>query len=879
MNKKMFAAISFLGLAVSSIGAVFAGKTITNQVNADDGFVTYKNADLGLLDYGDVLTYKGDGTNAYVIGAELSEKSELQLSYKNGDTTANHNYWVSVGGYAVYVSTSSTIRFLYLGSDYSRHAEVSGMILKDDEGTTLTSLMPNNRIYDDYVDVNIKFDLSITTCTVEFFVEYDGKTFYPYSSSTKITSHTFTNASSFSDRKFRIGSADGANANIITFKSQEPIPNEFTNNGQFEYSGSYSTLIPTSKCDSEGVPAGHVGSVLRASGATSDDISYSLSFNFTAGNIKISKLESVVFRFYAEATVTSTYPEFRLQNKSSNWAFNGTGDFAGAGGYSLKTVCNQWHDIVISPAQFVGDTTWSDFASSSDSSILGTISPQIRCKSGTTDKFYIDSITIYTNEDIDAFTNNGQFTYRLNSGAELYGAYVAQTNNVPSGYEGAVLKMGGNTNVAVNFDFAASMIPLSLVENIKFKVYVSGSPNGNYPEFRLQAPNYSDRRLDMWPYVNNGGAGGYSLIDNMNQWRELDVNYSTISGSKKWDNFSDQNDGTLLGQFNLYFRTNDTTNTLYIDSVSVELKANDGVGPVIDFNKDTLTIPVNSKPVLPTIAFDGQDNRNVEVTYVWDSMPAMDASGRITEQGTYNLTLKAEDYFHNVTQKSVTIVVGAADLEGPDINIPFSTITLPAGTIFNLDVSGYITDEYEFTYTAVYSSGTMDELNRLLAGDHTLTITAEDYSGNISQKIITIYVVDDYVIDGDVEDEQKVAEDYMAVESFCVTYLKKGTISTTNGSNTGACLSYYQDAKEAYNNLTDDQKNIFLNAEEYSDMVLRLQAWAIANGEAFVGTMNAPLIQIFGDEYNTNIIALMATLATLMSMGLAGFVYYRKRRQ
>ena len=59
--------------------------------------MVYENADLGLVDYGDVLTYDADGVTAYIEGNELSEKTELHLQYKNS-TTNSQNYWVGVGG-------------------------------------------------------------------------------------------------------------------------------------------------------------------------------------------------------------------------------------------------------------------------------------------------------------------------------------------------------------------------------------------------------------------------------------------------------------------------------------------------------------------------------------------------------------------------------------------------------------------------------------------------------------------------------------------------------------------------------------------------------------------------------------------------------------
>ena len=883
MNKKYIIIPTLLGLSFASLSFALLNKKETRISKADD-FIVYENDDLGLVDYGDVLTYDADGVKAYLNAGELSAKAELHLQYKNSSTN-NQNYWIGIGGYAAYVSASSTMRFLRLEATtdptgYSRNAAISNLVLKADNGTALTSVMPNNKIFNDYVNATLRIDTTGASPVIECFVEYNGVTYYPYNSDTKVTSYTFPTASAITDHTFRIGTGDGTGGKMVTFKPQSPIPNEFTNNGQFSYSGSNNTLIPNSKCSSEGVPAGNVGSVLKVANLTSDDGTYNLSFDFTPGAIKLNKLDSIVIRLYADATVSGTYPEVRL-SVGGNWGYNGSGDFAGAGGYSLKTVCGQWYDLVLSPEYFINGTSWNSFASTSDSTILGVISPMFRVKHGTTDKFYIDSITVYLDDAQDEFTNNGQFVFTLIESSVLYNAYQASAHGVPAGYSGAVAKLGGIANSKVGYDFATSEIPLSLVSNIRFRVYASGAANGTYPEFRLQNPDYSARGLDMWPYQHNGGAGGYSLINEMNQWINLDVNATSLSGQKML-NVSDKNDPTLLGQFHTYFRTNDTTNILYIDSVTLTLEANDGVGPVIDFNKSTIHIPANTKPLLPTVAFDAQDNRNVPVNYSWDVTPTVDGEGNITSQGTYALTMSAEDYYHNVTQKSVTIIVDAPDTTGPSINIPFSEITLPVGTIFNINFENYITDEYEFTYVVTYSEGAVDGMNRLQLGNHTMTIRAVDYSGNVTQKVITIHAINDYYPSGDVTDEEKIAQDYLAVEEFCVTYLKKGTIPTSDNTDTGACLSYYGPAKAAYEALTQDQKDIFLNAPEYVDMVLRLKAWADANNEAFVdGGFVSASNGLFAYSNVNNIylvIAVLSTITSLCALLTFAIIKYRKKR-
>ena len=493
--KKLLLSIAAASLMVAL--SVPAAKSIY-QAKADTDYVVYKNADLGLEDYGDVYTYDSDGSVDYYFGNDLSTKAELQLSYRNSRTTGASNYWIGVGDYAVYVSASATIRYLYLTDNnlapgnanrFGRNAAKANLVMKAEDGTVLTNLMPNNRIFDDFIDATIRFDLTGEYGKVEFSVNYNGKTFYPYEGNTKLASYTYTAKGNITDSKLRIATADGINANIITFKNQgDPIPNEFTNNGQFTYTtsnGATGTLITSSKCAAQGVPTGNVGSVLKIVGHNDDVI----SFNFEPGQFKITEMASIVLRVYAQATVSGTYPEIRLKNKSGSWAFNGTGDFAGAGGYSLKTVANQWYDVVISSQYFINNTAWNDWAASSNPNILGTIDVRYRCPAAT-DVLYIDSVTINTNS-VDDFTHNDQFSFTLLDGASYVFPHDAAYASIPTGGSGTILKMTGSTNDKYSIDYTASEIPLALVNSIDFRLYAQASASGTYPEFRLQTPDYS----------------------------------------------------------------------------------------------------------------------------------------------------------------------------------------------------------------------------------------------------------------------------------------------------------------------------------------------------------------------------------------------------
>lgn len=119
---------------------------------------------------------------------------------------------------------------------------------------------------------------------------------------------------------------------------------------------------------------------------------------------------------------------------------------------------------------------------------------------------------------------------------------------------------------------------------------------------------------------------------------------------------------------------------------------------------------------------------------------------------------------------------------------------------------------------------------------------------------------------------------HKAVEAYCQTYLKKGSVPTSDGANTGACLAYYATAKEAFNSLSENQKNIFTNSSEYADMYARLQAWAIANGETFNGSsFNSNSFNMMNANSINQLQIALITLIAVSSFACLFFVVRRRK--
>lgn len=172
------------------------------EVAATDGYTTYYNEDLGFAtrDPNDTHYVQTDSDGgAQTKGAALSTKSELKLKLKK----AQDNYWIGVGGYAIYVSSGTSIRFLYLtyhsSSEYSRNIEnnLTGLPLLNEDGTTDLKDVIGGKYYTNYADLTMRFDLTDRNAAkVEFFVEYQGVTYYPFKNGEKLGVVTYTHAAS-----------------------------------------------------------------------------------------------------------------------------------------------------------------------------------------------------------------------------------------------------------------------------------------------------------------------------------------------------------------------------------------------------------------------------------------------------------------------------------------------------------------------------------------------------------------------------------------------------------------------------------------------------------------------------------------------------------
>ena len=171
------------------------------KVSADGEYVVYTNEDLDIPDFPTLANHyvaAETGGRVYrgkVLGDNDHQKIELKLSMKVGDQA---QFWVSVGGYAFYSTSSECkMRFLYLTdnglNDWGRNRDVAGVDfeMRADDDSYLKNV-EGYGVFGKYSDWDLKFDLSGTYATVEFSITYQGVTYYPKYGETWYKTHTFT---------------------------------------------------------------------------------------------------------------------------------------------------------------------------------------------------------------------------------------------------------------------------------------------------------------------------------------------------------------------------------------------------------------------------------------------------------------------------------------------------------------------------------------------------------------------------------------------------------------------------------------------------------------------------------------------------------------
>lgn len=342
--------------------------------------------------------------------------------------------------------------------------------------------------------------------------------------------------------------------------------------------------------------------------------------------------------------------------------------------------------------------------------------------------------------EITAVAERDNHTYY---GAESYTLYTeeeAAAAGVPNGFEGNVIKvnpLASSLNCGVLLDFSSAEIPIALVQELSFRVYISQNEanTGIYPQIRIPRP-YEVGTAWVYQDPNNATPTG--------EWTTVTVNNKASMQYLK-------NEAGNLGKFELCVRTSGAVD-YYIDEFSYTLAENDGVAPVISGVSDSVKLYYGETLNLTPTAQDEQENRRIDVQQTW-SEGAWEEDGKLA-LGEHTLTLTATDYYGNKAEKQVQVEVRVfeTDTTPPVIQVP-DVIYAETGCVFLFNMS--VTDNEEVANSSfAWSDGALDSKGGLAEGTHTLTITAEDTSGNKTEKTVTVIVTDEGVGPGEIIDEE-----------------------------------------------------------------------------------------------------------------------------
>ena len=312
----------------------------------------------------------------------------------------------------------------------------------------------------------------------------------------------------------------------------------------------------------------------------------------------------------------------------------------------------------------------------------------------------------------------------------------AAAAGVPEGYDGYVLKLTGGKSGGLGIGLDLGKYHYMDIEKITFRVWCS-----------------SDVRTSGGLRMTNSSKSTWIMIANVTTGEWCDVVLEP--GSSFFDrgsSFASFNDGTgYCKTVNLCFRLNSgVVTTVYIDSITVEVRDPDTEAPVISYDGESVIDTVEGvAPDFGITAYDAYYDDDITPEYIW-SNGALDAQGNFVK-GTHTCTVKATDKAGNSSEITLTINVKEKDVTSPVIEELPERIVAETGSrlVLMIDVTDN-NDEIEPVLT--FSEGTFDGQGRLAAGEHTLTVSATDKSGNTSMRVVTIIVKD-------VIDDETIIED------------------------------------------------------------------------------------------------------------------------
>lgn len=301
----------------------------------------------------------------------------------------------------------------------------------------------------------------------------------------------------------------------------------------------------------------------------------------------------------------------------------------------------------------------------------------------------------------------------------------AKAANVPEGYSGYVLKLSAK-EYGMGIELDLSHIRVKDIESITFRVYCPASTKSN-----------GVRLLD-------GSSNWIMLADpgENEKWVEVVLSESiNINSSQK--SFSILDDGTgYCKPVDFCIRFTGSYETVYIDAITVKLKAPDTVPPVVSYSGETAIKTTAGRVFsIDATAYDEYYEAYIKPEYIF-SDGAVDENGLLLE-GEHTCIVRFSDLAGNASEIELTLTVSPKDVTAPTLNWAPDNIFATVGMRPVLNVVATDDCDGEIAAAIIWSEGALDSRGRLTVGEHTLTITATDGTGNKTEKIIPVTVTSD----------------------------------------------------------------------------------------------------------------------------------------
>lgn len=302
----------------------------------------------------------------------------------------------------------------------------------------------------------------------------------------------------------------------------------------------------------------------------------------------------------------------------------------------------------------------------------------------------------------------------------------AKASNVPEGYSGYVLKLTDIHEkgwVAVPLDLGDHYI--HEVESINIRIFCSENTD---PADGIRLADYDKEWIMRLPSSAN------------EQWADVVISNVGPYQHGQIKSFDDLDDGT--GHFKpmqLYIRIREGGESVYIDSISFKLKEKDTEPPKIEWDGNETINTTAGKPFsINAKAYDEYYKMDIEPEYIW-SEGAIDENGLLLE-GDHTCTIRYTDPSLNASEINIKLHVAKKDTDPPVLSWAPDHIAASAGMKPVLSIIAKDAVDGDMNVDMKWSDGALSATGRLNAGEHTLTLTAFDRTGNKVEKIIRVTV-------------------------------------------------------------------------------------------------------------------------------------------